>query len=101
LSGGNIDVNILSRVIYRGLQASGRRAEIKLSLLDKPGQLASVAKIVSSCGGNVIGVNYGPGMVDSALASCVLNLQLETRDFAQIGEIYAALEAAGYSVLSN
>jgi threonine dehydratase len=101
LSGGNIDVNILSRVIYRGLQASGRRAEIKLSLLDKPGQLASVAKIVSSCGGNVIGVNYCPGLVDSALASCVLNLQLETRDFAQIGEIYDALANAGYNVLSN
>lgn len=101
LSGGNIDVNILSRVIYRGLLASGRRAEIKLSLPDKPGQLAAVAKIVSSCGGNVIGVDYGPGLMDSALASCVLNLQLETRDFAQIGEIYAALASAGYDVLNK
>jgi threonine dehydratase len=99
LSGGNIDVNILSRVIYRGLQASGRRAEIRLSLPDKPGQLAAVSQIVSKCGGNVIGVNYGPSAVDTALASCVLYLQLETRDFVQIGEIHGALGAAGYHVL--
>jgi threonine dehydratase len=99
LSGGNIDVNILSRVIYRGLQASGRRAEIRLCLPDKPGQLAAVSSIVSKCGGNVIGVNYGPSAMDTALATCVLNLQLETRDFVQIGEIHAALEAAGYNLL--
>ena len=99
LSGGNIDVNILSRVIYRGLQASGRRAEIRLCLPDKPGQLAAVSEIVSKCGGNVIGVNYGPSAVDTALASCVLYLQLETRDFVQIGEIHGALEAAGYHLL--
>ncbi len=99
LSGGNIDVNILSRVIYRGLLASGRRAEIRLTLPDKPGQLAAVSGIVSKCGGNVVGVNYGPSGMDTALASCVLNLQLETRDFEQIGEIHGALEAAGYHLL--
>ena len=101
LSGGNIDVNILSRVIYRGLQASGRRSEIRLSLPDKPGQLAAVAEIISSCGGNVIGVNYGPSSMDTALASCVLNLQLETRDFAQIAHVHTALEAAGYRLLKT
>ena len=99
LSGGNIDVNILSRVIYRGLLASGRRASIKLSLPDKPGQLAIVAGIVSKCGGNVINVSYGPSGVDTALASCVLSLELETRDFEQIGEIHGALEAAGYRLI--
>ena len=101
LSGGNIDVNILSRVIYRGLLASGRRAEIRLALPDKPGQLAAVAGLVSKCGGNVIGVSYGPSGVDTALASCVLNLQLETRDFLQIGEIHGALEGAGYRLLRS
>ena len=99
LSGGNIDVNILSRVIYRGLQASGRRTEIRLCLPDKPGQLAAVSEIVSKCGGNVINVSYGPSAMDTALATCVLNLQLETRDFVQIGEIHGALEAAGYNLL--
>lgn len=99
LSGGNIDVNILSRVIYRGLLASGRRAEIRLTLPDKPGQLAKVSEIVSQCGGNVVGVSYGPSGVDTALASCVLNLQLETRNFEQIGQIHGALEAHGYVLL--
>ncbi len=101
LSGGNIDVNILSRVIYRGLLASGRRTEIKLSLPDKPGQLAAVSGIISKCGGNVINVTYGPSGMDTALASCVLILQLETRDFRQIGEIHGALEAAGYHLLRS
>lgn len=101
LSGGNIDVNILSRVIYRGLLASGRRTVIRLSLPDKPGQLAAVSAIVSKCGGNVIGVTYGPSGVDTALASCVLSLELETRDFSQIGEIHGALEAAGYNLLRS
>ncbi len=101
LSGGNIDVNILSRVIYRGLQASGRRTELSLGLPDKPGQLAAVSSIVSKCGGNVIGVSYGPSAMDTALASCVLNLQLETRDFEQIGQVHAALEAAGYHLIRS
>ncbi len=101
LSGGNIDVNILSRVIYRGLLASGRRTEVKLSLPDKPGQLAAVSGIISKCGGNVINVTYGPSGMDTALASCVLILQLETRDFRQIGEIHGALEAAGYNLLRS
>ncbi len=101
LSGGNIDVNILSRVIYRGLLATGRRTEVRLSLPDKPGQLTKVSEIISKCGGNVVGVNYGPSGMDTALATCVLNLQLETRDFRQIGEIHGALEAAGYHLLRN
>ncbi len=101
LSGGNIDVNILSRVIYRGLLATGRRTEVRLSLPDKPGQLTKVSEIISKCGGNVVGVNYGPSGMDTALATCVLNLQLETRDFRQIGEIHGALEMAGYHLLRS
>lgn len=101
LSGGNIDVNILSRVIYRGLLASGRRAGIRLTLPDKPGQLASVSSIISKCGGNVINVNYGPSGMDTALATCVLSLELETRDFEQIGAIHEALEAAGYHLIRD
>ena len=101
LSGGNIDVNILSRVIYRGLLASGRRAGIRLTLPDKPGQLASVSSIISKCGGNVINVNYGPSGMDTALATCVLSLELETRDFEQIGAIHEALEAAGYRLIRD
>ncbi len=99
LSGGNIDVNILSRVIYRGLQANGRRTELRLALPDKPGQLAAVTAIISRAGGNVIGVSYGPSAMETALASCVLSLQLETRDFEQIGRIHMDLEAAGYTLV--
>ena len=53
VSGGNIDVNILNRVITRGLVMSGRKANMTIALEDKPGQLKKVAEIVSRCGSNV------------------------------------------------
>ena len=56
VSGGNIDVNILSRVITRGLVMSGRKANLTIALEDKPGQLQRVAEIVSRCGSNVVSV---------------------------------------------
>ena len=54
VSGGNIDVNILNRVITRGLVMSGRKANMTIALEDKPGQLKKVAEIVSRCGSNVV-----------------------------------------------
>ena len=56
ISGGNIDVNILNRVITRGLVMSGRKANLTIALEDKPGQLERVAAIVSRCGSNVVSV---------------------------------------------
>ncbi|MCL2547058.1 MAG: threonine ammonia-lyase [Oscillospiraceae bacterium] len=100
LSGGNIDVNILSRVITRGLVTSGRNATLQIALEDKPGQLLSVSRIISECGGNVVSVHYSGSDPNMAIASCFLTIGLETRDFAQIEAIRAALAAAGF-VLTN
>ncbi|MCL2403653.1 MAG: threonine ammonia-lyase, partial [Coriobacteriia bacterium] len=58
VSGGNIDVNILSRVITRGLVTSGRNATLHIALEDKPGQLVGVSSIISEHGGNVVNVHY-------------------------------------------
>ncbi len=98
LSGGNIDVNILSRVITRGLLASGRRSELSIALPDKPGQLTAVSAIISQCGGNVVGVQYNHSSVDTALNSCRLRITMETRDFTQIEQITMALKAQGYQL---
>ena len=69
LSGGNIDVNILSRVITRGLVTSGRMSNLTIELEDKPGQLTGVSEVISRCGGNVISVLHERSDANMAIAS--------------------------------
>ncbi len=101
LSGGNIDVTILSRVISRGLLKTGRSADITVALTDKPGQLSAVSKIVSDLGGNVVGVFHDRTELDADITGCYLRLILETRDQAHVDEIADAIEAAGYHIVSK
>ncbi len=96
VSGGNIDVNILSRVITRGLVTSGRNTTLQIALEDKPGQLLGVSSIISKCGGNVVSVHHERSDANMAIASCFLKIGMETRDFAQIEEIKQALTDAGF-----
>ena len=99
LSGGNIDVNILSRVITRGLVTSGRNATLQIALADKPGQLLGVSEIISKCGGNVVNVQYSGSDPNMAITSCFLTVGLETRDFIQIQEIKDKLTEAGFQIV--
>lgn len=100
LSGGNIDVNILSRVITRGLVTSGRMSNLTIELEDKPGQLTGVSEIISRCGGNVISVLHERSDANMAIASCFLKIGMETRDAAQIEEIRKTLTAAGFKIVN-
>lgn len=100
VSGGNIDVNILSRVITRGLVRSGRNTTLQIALEDKPGQLEGVSRIISSCGGNVVSVHHERSDANMPIASCYLKIGMETRDFAQIEEIRQSLIAAGFNLVS-
>lgn len=99
VSGGNIDVNILSRVITRGLVNSGRNVNLTIALEDKPGQLQSVSRIVAECGGNVVSVQYDRGDVNMAITSCFLKLALETRSADQIVLIKQKLEEEGFHIV--
>lgn len=101
VSGGNIDVNILSRVITRGQITTGRKADLVIVLDDRPGQLRQVSEIVSSCGANVVGVQHNRSDVNMPITGCYLKLELETRDQAQIEEIKTKLLAAGFNLLNN
>lgn len=101
VSGGNIDVNILSRVITRGLQKSGRFVNLCVALTDKPGQLELVSKIIADQGGNVVSVHYNRSEENMAINSCFLTLQLETRDFEQIEAIRTSLQAQGFSIVTQ
>jgi threonine dehydratase len=101
VSGGNIDVNILSRVITRGLVMSGRSCNLMIALEDKPGQLQGVSEIISRCGGNVVSVHHDRGDANMAITSCFLKLGLETRDQAQIQLIRDTLTEAGFQLVNE
>ena len=99
VSGGNIDVNILSRVITRGLVMSGRNTSLMIALTDKPGQLQRVSEIVASCGANVVSVDYDRSDRNMAINDCYLKIGLETRDHVQIDEIKEKLSEAGFTLV--
>ena len=99
ISGGNIDVTILSRVISRGLLMSGRQCSLTLELLDKPGQLVGVSTVIAQCGGNVTAVLHERTNEGSAVNGCYLKLQIETRDAKHINEIKRKLAENGFKVI--
>ena len=101
ISGGNIDVNILSRVITRGMIMSGRKTNLMIALEDKPGQLTRVSEIISGCGANVVSVQYDLADPNMTITSCFLKLGLETRDAAQISEIKECLTREGFKLVSE
>ncbi len=100
VSGGNIDVNILSRVITRGLVTAGRNAMLQIALEDKPGQLLGVSQIISECGGNVVSVQYERSDANMPVASCFLKIGMETRDFEQIALIREKLAENGFNIVN-
>ena len=99
LSGGNIDVTILSRVIKRGLLMSGRTSQLTVELVDKPGQLVGVSKIIADLGGNVISIHHERANEGSDVNGCYLRITLETRNFEHIETIRKALSDAGFKIL--
>ena len=99
LSGGNIDVTILSRVISRGLQMSGRTCQLMVELADKPGQLKNVSRIIADLGGNVISVHHERANEGSDVNGCYLRIVLETRNYDHISEIKQALVDFGFKLL--
>mgnify|MGYP001640180777 FL=1 len=99
ISGGNIDVNILSRVITRGLMKTGRKASLTLELLDKPGQLEEVSRIIAEKGANVTRVDHNSTAEDSDINGCYLTMQMETRDFRHVEEIRREFSERGFRLV--
>ncbi len=100
VSGGNIDVNTLSRVITRGLNKSGRNYTFIVDLADKPGQLSGVCNVIGDRGGNIISVTHERINTSTAINGCTIRIELETRDKEHIEEIRKALTEASYKVLN-
>ena len=98
VSGGNIDVTSLSRVIDRGLRKSGRSTSMLIELIDKPGQLKDISRIIADCGGNVTGVHYEKGETES-INGCFLRIEMETRDYDHVRLITNSLKNEGFKIV--
>lgn len=99
VSGGNIDVTILSRVINRGLSKSGRIFNFCVELDDKPGQLLLVSQVAASVGANIISVYHERNDDTSNVTTCWLRVQVETRNADHVEELKMALENAGLKLI--
>ena len=98
LAGGNIDVNILSRIIDRGLVEDGRLARLVITGRDRPGLLARLTAVVARLGANVLESSHSRAFADISVGEVAVIVTVETRGRDHVEEIVAALEAEGMAV---
>jgi threonine dehydratase len=101
ISGGNIDVNMVSRVIDRGLVADGRLARLRVTVRDRPGNLARLTRLVADAGANVLEVAHSRAFADIRVGDVEIVMHLETRGREHVAEITTRLEADGLAVRSE
>lgn len=98
VSGGNIDVNILNRVVNRGLDKGGRICTLAMELDDKPGQLLEVIEVLAAMGANVLSVHHERGVYSHSINRCELRVKLETRNHEHVEAIKEGLAKKGFSL---
>ena len=99
VSGGNIDVTILNRVVRRGLAKSGRIAIINVELDDKPGMLVEVAKVIAREGANITSVHHDRNNYSEHVNACILRVICETRNDEHVKKILTALRNEGFKLV--
>lgn len=98
VSGGNVDVTTLSRIVNRGLTKSARKYSFIIDLDDKPGQLSGVCNVVADQGGNIQSVTHERVNTAAEINGCTVRVEMDTRDQAHIDSIRQALLASGFKV---
>lgn len=101
ISGGNIDVNLLSRIIDRGLVEDGRLAHLEVKVQDRPGALAALTALLADRGANVLRLDHHRGTHGLWLTEARVSLTLETRGRKHVDELIDVLRAGGYLVLEE
>ncbi len=96
LSGGNVDVNVLSSIITKGLISTGRITKFSTELIDKPHQLGTLLQIVSDEGANILNIYHDRSDHDVAIGRCLVDITVETRNHDHARELLQALESKGY-----
>jgi threonine dehydratase len=98
VSGGNIDINLLDRIICHGLVKAGRLYRLRLTLTDRPAELSRVLALIGALGANVRAIDHDRTQGDVALGAALVRLELETRGLAHIESIRAELGSHGYKI---
>ena len=98
LSGANIDVALLSRIIDRFLVESRRLARFRTHVPDRPGALAEMLRVIGRCGGNVVRIQHDRVFMHAGFWDAQIDVTLETRDAKHVEEVREALVGAGYEV---
>ncbi len=101
MSGGNIDMRMLSNVILRELTREGRILSLDVAIADQPGALSRVAALVGEAGGNILEVSHNRMMSGMSAKSATLGMVIEARDAEHAAEIRAGLEGGGFPVLTG
>ena len=99
VSGGNVDITTLSRIITKGMQKTGRIVRLTTKLIDKAGNLAQLVACVAECGANILDIEHEREDAKTEVNSCVVTMTLETRDEAHIREIRESLVSHGYRLI--
>lgn len=94
--GGNIDVTLLSRIIERGLVEDGRLIRLRIHLLDKPGALAELTRLIAGRSVNIVDTLYNRAYYGVNLGDTTIDMTLETRGREQAAELLEAMDAGGY-----
>ena len=98
ISGGNIDVTMISRIIEKGLLRAGRVSKLRILMQDRPGQLEIVSRIIGAAGANVMAVHHDRTDVDLDIRDAILEITMETQDRAHAQRVIEELRSAGFSV---
>ena len=98
VSGGNIDMNLISRIIETGLIQDGRLGRFSIVISDRPGSLARLAQRVADLGANILQISHSRGFGEMAIGETEVELILETAGADHIERIYAALSADKFKI---
>nr|AIA15363.1 Pyridoxal-phosphate dependent enzyme [uncultured bacterium] len=96
VGGGNIDVTLLARIIERGLVQDGRLIRLRIHLLDKPGALAELTRLIANHRANIVDTLHNRAYYGVNLGDTVIDITMETRGREQVAELLEALTAEGY-----
>lgn len=98
ISGGNVDLPLLERIIRQGLMRDGRIMRFSVLIEDKPGELAETLTVISKSGGNVLHIHHARAESDLPINKIRVDIEVETRNRAHISEITDTLKDRGYEV---
>ncbi|MBO4298492.1 MAG: threonine ammonia-lyase [Clostridia bacterium] len=99
VSGGNIDVTTLQRILDQGLMKSGRMVRIHTVIQDRPGHLARLLAVISESGANVVSIQHDRTSSSSGIGMALLDLLLETNDFEHLSRVHELMKENGYPVM--